>query len=101
MSSALSPEVLRDMILPTVLNLANDPIPNIRFNVAKSLEQITPIVKSHASIAAIFGEKIQPVLSKLVNDTDEDVRYYAQRALVTGILYSFVIKDHSNGFIAR
>ena len=35
-----SDEVIRDTMLPVVLKLAKDPIPNVRFNVAKSMTKL-------------------------------------------------------------
>ncbi|KAI7827721.1 protein phosphatase regulatory subunit Paa1 [Kickxella alabastrina] len=35
---SVTAEIVRDLILPALEGLVNDPIPNIRFNVAKSLE---------------------------------------------------------------
>ena len=61
------------------MNLGKDPIPNIRFNVAKSLEQVVPILK--AKNAAVVNDQIKPMLTKLKEDTDVDVRYYAGKAL--------------------
>lgn len=33
-------------MLPTVLNLATDGVPNVRFNVAKSLQRVGPVLDS-------------------------------------------------------
>jgi hypothetical protein len=33
-------------MLPTVLNLANDPVANVRFNVAKTLQKMSSVVSS-------------------------------------------------------
>ena len=81
LSPVLTPEVVRDQLLPALIQLQSDPIPNIRFNVAKSLEVIIPLLKA-ADQKVIVNEKIKPSLSKLHEDLDGDVRYYAQRALL-------------------
>lgn len=39
-------EITQRMMLPTVLNLANDPVANVRFNVAKTLQRIYPVLDS-------------------------------------------------------
>jgi serine/threonine-protein phosphatase 2A regulatory subunit A len=62
-------------------NLSSDPIPNIRFNVAKSLEQIIPVMKKGQQVQVI-NEGIKPTLMKLNEDQDQDVRYFAHRALL-------------------
>ena len=35
-----SAEVIKDTMLPVVLKLAKDPVPNVRFNVAKSMTKL-------------------------------------------------------------
>lgn len=80
--------------------LINDPIPNIRFNVAKSygvlinvLRQLpaegtlsnvksedAPTGPSPAALELI-QKQILPNLEKLQGDSDRDVRYFAQQAL--------------------
>ncbi len=72
--------MLKDTIVPTVLTAAKDPIPNIRFNVAKSLEQVVPVAKKF-QLTAIVNDQIKPALLKLTEDGDMDVRFYGQRAL--------------------
>ncbi|GMM28481.1 protein phosphatase 2A structural subunit [Martiniozyma asiatica (nom. inval.)] len=56
-------------ILPFVESLADDKVPNIRFNVAKSLKIIGE---------KIGQEKVEAVLVTLREDEDKDVRYFAQ-----------------------
>ena len=76
--------------------LVSDPIPNIRFNIAKSYSVIIGILKelpetgtytelkasSKEAAASPKGQQminstIMPNLEKLQNDSDVDVRYYA------------------------
>ncbi|KAJ3158369.1 hypothetical protein HDU86_002835 [Geranomyces michiganensis] len=82
-ASAVNGDALRDNILPTVITLAADPIPNIRFNVAKCFEQIIPLAKKANLGSTVVAEQIKPALAKLAEDSDNDVRYYAQRAAAT------------------
>ena len=56
--------------------LARDPVPNIRFNAAKALETIAPLVEPRA----VAGD-IRPCLSTLVQDADRDVKYFAEKAM--------------------
>lgn len=39
-------EITQRMMLPTVITLANDPVANVRFNVAKTLQRIYPILET-------------------------------------------------------
>jgi len=67
-------------ILHTVLQLATDPIPNIRFNVAKSLEVLADTISVSADGKEIARTRIVSALEQLKNDPDADVRYFASRA---------------------
>jgi serine/threonine-protein phosphatase 2A regulatory subunit A len=81
---ALDPKLLDEKVLPIVLSLADDTIPNIRFNVAKTLEALVPLLKQSADTADDIDDKVTPVLNKLGDDTDSDVRYFTHKALLTG-----------------
>lgn len=81
MAPSLSVEVIRETVLETLLTLVSDPIPNIRFNVAKSLEVIATTFGKASDGQAISKEKIVPALQGLLNDSDADVRYFASHAL--------------------
>ncbi|KAJ3197504.1 hypothetical protein HK101_003202 [Irineochytrium annulatum] len=72
LAHAVNAEVLKDSVLPTVTNFASDPIPNIRFNVAKSLEQIIPILKK-ADLSNLVSDPVRPALTKLNEDSDTDL----------------------------
>ena len=51
-------------------------MPNIKFNVAKVLQSLIPILDQS------FAEKtLKPCLVELSEDPDMDVRYYANQAL--------------------
>ena len=82
-------EVVRDTVLGTLLSLVADPIPNIRFNVAKSLETLSTTYGTTPDGKTMAEEKIKPALTNLQNDLDADVRYFANRAL-----------EHTNAIIA-
>jgi len=58
-----------------------DPIPNIRFNVAKSLEVISETLGNAPEGSVVAKERIVPAVENLKNDADADVRYFANRAL--------------------
>ncbi|KAI7827129.1 armadillo-type protein [Gamsiella multidivaricata] len=82
MAPAVTPEVIRDYILPTVTNLVTDPIPNIRFNVAKSIEALIPVLLQNPDTRPLVEQQLKPALVKLSEDTDNDVRFFSQKALL-------------------
>lgn len=68
------------MIRP-LLELSKDPIPNIRFNVAKALEVMANAFGNSSEGRAFIHDWIAPTLERQKNDQDADVRYFANRAL--------------------
>uniref|UniRef100_A0A5F9D2S5 Mannosyltransferase n=1 Tax=Oryctolagus cuniculus TaxID=9986 RepID=A0A5F9D2S5_RABIT len=76
LSEACGQEITTKQMLPIVLKMAGDQVANVRFNVAKSLQKIGPILDT----AALQGE-VKPVLQKLGQDEDMDVKYFAQEAI--------------------
>ena len=62
-------------MLPTVLNLAGDPVPNVRFNIAKCLAIIGPKLNTPCQTS-----QVKPCVNKLSDDSDFDVRYFASEA---------------------
>nr|CAH0103387.1 unnamed protein product [Daphnia galeata] len=76
LSEACGQDVTGKVLLPTVISMANDNVANVRFNVAKSLQKLTPRMEAQATHSAI-----KPVLDKLITDTDVDVKYFASEAL--------------------
>lgn len=83
MAEALPADTVRDSVLPTVIELSSDPIPNIRFNVAKSLETMIPLLKQNQAMLDLVPSMAKPTLEKLSSDPDVDVRFFANRALET------------------
>jgi len=81
LAQVATPQVVNDTIAPAMLGLAADPIPNIRFNVAKSLESVAGTLKQ-LQLAPLLTTRIRPTLARLsTEDTDGDVRYFASKAL--------------------
>ncbi|XP_006833878.1 PREDICTED: serine/threonine-protein phosphatase 2A 65 kDa regulatory subunit A beta isoform-like isoform X3 [Chrysochloris asiatica] len=76
LSEACGQEITTKQMLPIVLKMAGDQVANVRFNVAKSLQKIGPILDTDA----LQGE-VKPVLQKLGQDDDMDVKYFAQEAI--------------------
>lgn len=78
---SLNLDIVRSEIIESLLQLASDPIPNIRFNVAKSLEVLLSAYGNTSEGEAFVQQRILPVLEQQKNDQDADVRYFAARAL--------------------
>ncbi|KAI9512485.1 ARM repeat-containing protein [Russula earlei] len=86
-AASLNIDIVCDEIIDALLRLANDPIPNIRFNVARSLEVVATTYGNTRGGKELAQQKIVPVLEELMADQDADVRYFAslasQRTLAT------------------
>lgn len=76
-------DISTKMLLPTVLLLAPDPVANVRFNVAKTLQKITPFLEPSA-----VESLVKPALDKLNGDADVDVKHFASEA-IAGIAGKF------------
>lgn len=81
MAEVANAEVIKDFIVPTCVRLASDPVPNIRFNVAKTFAKVIPIAKKLESPAKGINDSIKSTLVKLNEDSDVDVRFYSQQTL--------------------
>lgn len=81
MAEVANSEVIKDFIIPTCVRLASDPVPNIRFNVAKTFAKVIPIVQKLDTLAKGHNDHIKSALVKLTEDNDVDVRFYSQKAL--------------------
>lgn len=69
-------DITTKLLLPTVLQLAADPVANVRFNVAKTLQKISPFLE-----ASVIDAQVKPTLDKLNADTDVDVKHFAAQAI--------------------
>ncbi|KAG6813780.1 hypothetical protein H0H92_007192 [Tricholoma furcatifolium] len=78
---SLSLDIIRADIIGPLLILANDPIPNIRFNVAKALEVLASAFSGTKEGRDLIEQQVIPALEQQKNDQDADVRYFATRAL--------------------
>lgn len=76
LASVIPPDQVTETLLPVVLTLTNDSVPNVRFNACKTLEQFI-LWLDHSTIQT----SIKPVLYNMLEDTDKDVKYYATLAL--------------------
>lgn len=93
-------DVISTSILPMMDKLAEDSIPNIRFNVAKSYGVLIDVLKRLPTEGTIYSleksgnasstpspegqtlihERILPKLEELQKDSDVDVRFFATTA---------------------
>ncbi|PSN41046.1 Serine/threonine-protein phosphatase 2A 65 kDa regulatory subunit A alpha isoform [Blattella germanica] len=76
LAEACGSEITAKLMLPTVLTMANDNVANVRFNVAKTLQKIGPVLEP-----SCIQTQVKPVLDKLNVDTDVDVKYFASEAI--------------------
>ena len=74
MAPSLNAQIIRDTVLDAAIKLAEDPIPNIRFNVAKCLETLAAVLNTDPEGQEIVGRTVMPSLRKLQEDSDPDVR---------------------------
>ncbi|KAA6400935.1 MAG: putative Serine/threonine-protein phosphatase 2A 65 kDa regulatory subunit A [Streblomastix strix] len=76
LSTAFSGEDIESNLLPIINPLVRDNVPNIRFNLARTLRHLADKLSSD-----VIKTKIQPVLEHLLLDKDKDVKFFAQQAL--------------------
>ena len=91
---------MKDSILGMLDRLSADPIPNIRFNVAKTYKELIKVLRrlpnegtiseldksGQSGVPSAKGQdfistQILPNLEKLQRDEDVDVRYFATEAM--------------------
>ena len=74
----MPPDVVRRMFVPVMVTLQQDQVPNIRMNVAKAIQQMYPAIKGQLDIEDRFRVMLREFVQ---NDSDQDVKYFAQKAL--------------------
>jgi serine/threonine-protein phosphatase 2A regulatory subunit A len=75
MAMEMDPAMASIEILPIILEMATDTVPNIRFNVAKELGKLSKVFDQN-----IFDQQIYPILTLLMDDPDRDVQFFAKKA---------------------
>lgn len=80
MAPALDVDVIRAEVLPVVVALSTDRIPNIRFNVAKALEVLSIRLNDQPGGVQLIESGILTSLHGLMKDKDADVRFFAEKA---------------------
>ena len=100
LTTVVTLDIVKDSILGMLDRLSADPIPNIRFNVAKTYKELIKVLRRlpnegtlsqleksgqpgapSAKGQDIISTQILPNLDKLTQDEDVDVRYFATEAL--------------------
>ena len=76
LAATVGPEILAGTMLPIVLHMSDDRVPNVRFNVAKTLQSLIAQLDPDA-----VQDQVKPCLVRLADDSDKDVRYFASQAL--------------------
>lgn len=76
LAEACGAEMTTRLLLPTVLLLATDSVANVRFNVAKTLQKISPYLEATA-----IETQVKPALEQLNGDPDVDVKHFASEAI--------------------
>ena len=78
LAGVVQADVVRRMFLPVLVTLKGDIVPNIRMNVAKTIQTLLPFSKGTGDL----DERLKNLVKDLGNnDSDQDVKYFAQRAL--------------------
>ena len=76
--TSLSQETVEDVIIPIIIHMASDSVPNVRLNVARTLEDI--ITNTATKFRGNFLQKcVSPTLALLAEDSDRDVRFYSTK----------------------
>ena len=63
-------------IVPILLKSSKDPVPNVRFCVAKLFKKIITKIDSQSLMT-----KIKPRLAEMTTDSDKEVQFFAKGAL--------------------
>jgi len=63
-------------VVPFLAQFGRDSIPNIRFNAAKAMERLAGKIDGATRVATV-----RPMLMALAGDAEDDVKFYATRAL--------------------
>merc|ERR1712217_115555 len=77
-SSVMSPEQIVQFVVPLLVKATKDSVPNVRFCACRDILWMM----EHHNLAATVNNVIKPSLQDLKDDSDIDVQYYAQRALL-------------------
>jgi hypothetical protein len=82
LTGVVSSDICCSVILPKVISMSKDAVPNVRFAVVKSLH----LFWTTSGVDATQMDEILKLCETLLTDTDKDVRYYAKKASSSNFL---------------
>jgi len=74
LAKSFSPKTVESILTPMAIHMANDPVPNIRFTVAKTLKLLIQYVGRTSKVVV----DMEQILKELGDDSDKDVQFYAR-----------------------
>lgn len=77
LSGAIPVADVAGTVLPACTAAAADPVPNARFVAARVLKTLKPVLQPQQ-----VEDQVLPCLKALLQDTDADVRFFAEQSLV-------------------
>jgi serine/threonine-protein phosphatase 2A regulatory subunit A len=75
--TCLHENTIENTILPMIVSMASDPVPNVRFTAAKTLNMINQTTTQKSKMNSASVTMIYSTLERLSRDEDADVRYHA------------------------
>eukprot|EP00930_Biecheleria_cincta_P020909 TRINITY_DN1560_c0_g1_i1.p1 TRINITY_DN1560_c0_g1~~TRINITY_DN1560_c0_g1_i1.p1 ORF type:complete len:593 (+),score=108.30 TRINITY_DN1560_c0_g1_i1:70-1848(+) len=78
-SCVMTPEQVNQYIVPLLVKATKDSVPNVRFCACRT---IMWMMENHNLGSQALSASVKPALLELEHDSDIDVQYYAQRALL-------------------
>lgn len=80
-SAAVQKNLSLDCLVPLLMQMTSDPVPNVRLAAAKALGRIFVTLKNQAS--ATWTKEVLGTLSRMAElDTDCDVRYFSGQVML-------------------
>ena len=64
------------VVVPILLKASKDPVPNVRFCVAKLVKKLIPKIDTQSVMT-----KVKPRLAEMTTDPDKDVQFFSKTAL--------------------
>jgi len=79
LAEAAGAEFIDTHLVPMVVRLTSDPVPNVRFNAAKTIKAMHHVC-ARVSPGALKNQLV-PCLYRLLGDEDPEVKFFAQQAI--------------------
>ncbi|CAG9331656.1 unnamed protein product [Blepharisma stoltei] len=74
--SKMSEEKILAIVVPMIVSLSSDAVPNIRLNIARLIKEVFPLVTD-----ASTKDRIKAILKTMSRDDDVDVKFYSDLSL--------------------